>query len=91
MCNKGLRTDNRSGFKGVYWDKPHGKWRARIKLNGKNIHLGYFDALEAAAQAYNEAALKYHKQFAYQNDLSQVTMTESAAWQLCRNQNVIEE
>jgi len=31
-----------------------------------------FNSLLEAAQAYNDAALKYHGAFAYQNDLSQV-------------------
>jgi hypothetical protein len=77
--NQGMRITNASGFKGVSWDKERSKWLAQIRINGKKIYLGRFNSLEAAAQAYNEPALKYHKQFAYQNDLSQVTMTESAA------------
>ena len=32
-----------SRYKGVYWSKENSKWRARIEVNGKKIHLGYFD------------------------------------------------
>jgi hypothetical protein len=39
-----------SGFLGVY--KHKNKWRAKIKLNSKQIHLGTFDNPEEAHQAY---------------------------------------
>ena len=44
-CNKrnvGLRQDNTSGIKGVYWDKQSDKWRAQITANNKQHHLGLF-------------------------------------------------
>lgn len=59
---------NRSGFKGVSWSKAHRKWRAQIKVNGKDIHLGYFRSPVEAARAYDVAALKYHGEFARTNE-----------------------
>ncbi len=41
---------NRSTAKGVY--KHQGKYRARIKLDGKHYHLGLFDSEALAKQAY---------------------------------------
>lgn len=63
---KSLRN-NTSGYKGVCWYKKSKKWVAKISFNGKRYHLGYFDDIIKAAKAYNNAALKYHKEFAALN------------------------
>jgi hypothetical protein len=62
--NQGIPSRNTSGHKGVHWHKRDQKWSAQIRHEGKQIHLGYFTDLEDAAQAYREAAVKYHKEFA---------------------------
>jgi hypothetical protein len=56
-ANSGLRSNNTSGYKGVY--KSYGKWCARITVNYKPISLGAFNTLEEAAAAYYIAAA-YH-------------------------------
>ncbi|MFA7308423.1 MAG: HNH endonuclease signature motif containing protein [Hyphomicrobium sp.] len=64
-ANVRRRSTNTSGVKGVHWEISRGKWRARIRNNGKNIHLGYFDAdkkHEAAAE-YERAAIELHGEF----------------------------
>jgi len=40
---------------GVYYDKQKGKFRARIRIKGKLINLGYFDTPEEASEVYLEA------------------------------------
>lgn len=60
--NKTLFVTNKSGHRGVYWNKN--KWRAQICVNRKQIYLGRFDTLEDAAQAYKDAAIKHHGEFA---------------------------
>jgi hypothetical protein len=46
--------------RGTYFDKSRNKWRAQIRLNGKNIYLGRFVLEEDAHQAYLAAKLIYH-------------------------------
>jgi len=64
MRNCRKRSDNISGFKGVDWRHDKGKWRAKIHLNGKSLHLGYFQTAEAAHIAYCSAADRHHGEFA---------------------------
>lgn len=62
--NRPPQKNNRSGFKGVGFDKKSGKWRARISLNSESILLGFFNTPEKAAKAYEAAAMDLHKDFA---------------------------
>lgn len=50
-----LYQNNSSGIRGVRWYPSRGKWRARFYIDGKLVHLGYFDSSEEAARAYEEA------------------------------------
>ena len=56
-----------SKYKGVCWYKRTKKWRAYIKVNGKQIHLGCFTDEMDAASAYDEAAMEYFGDFANLN------------------------
>ena len=51
MKNGKKRSNNRSGVAGVCWHKAMGKWRAQIKSQGRQIHLGCYDTLEDAKTA----------------------------------------
>ena len=62
--NSRRRADNTSGFKGVYFNIRDRKWWARIRVCGKRLELGRFDSALAASRAYDEAARKYHGEFA---------------------------
>lgn len=65
-CNEIVRVTNQSGYKGVSLHRS-GKYRADIGVNGKIVYLGLFSTKEDAAHAYDEAARKYHKDFARVN------------------------
>jgi group I intron endonuclease len=43
---------SKTGFKGVYLDPKKTKFCARIKLDGKMVHLGYYDTAEEAHRVY---------------------------------------
>lgn len=51
---------NRTKSKGYSWHKIANKFMSSIGLNGKIIHLGYFDKEEDAHQAYLDAKKLYH-------------------------------
>jgi hypothetical protein len=52
--NSKIPTTNTSGFKGVSWSKVGKKWRSALWLNGKQLHLGYFDTAQEAHGAYQD-------------------------------------
>lgn len=57
--NTGPYSHNTSGYKGVSYHKQRKKWRAHIRINNKQIHLGLFDDIEDAiiARTIAEARL----------------------------------
>lgn len=65
--NQRLARDNASGYKGVDWVESRGRWRARIRANDVEHHLGYFETKEVAAKAYDCAARTFHQEFATLN------------------------
>jgi hypothetical protein len=69
-ANKDKQTGTyTSQYKGVAWHKKNKRWCAQIGVNNKMISLGYYKDEKEAARAYNDAALKYHGQFARLNNV----------------------
>lgn len=58
--NASIRSDNSSGVRGVSWFSPTKKWRARIKVNKKEVCLGYFKEFSDAIRVRKAAENKYH-------------------------------
>lgn len=56
QANAKLHKSNTTGFKGVSIKRE--KYRAYIKYNAKQIHLGVFKTKKEAAKAYNKKALE---------------------------------
>ncbi|SPF55707.1 AP2 domain-containing protein (modular protein) [Candidatus Desulfosporosinus infrequens] len=71
--NKRVRKDSISGVKGVYYDKRFNKYRAGIRIDGRQIHLGYYSTLLKASESYDQAAIHYFGEFAWLNNLREKT------------------
>ena len=58
--NRGMQSNNKSGFPGVSWHKARNNWRSVIAINQKSTHLGSFSTPEAAYAAYCKAKAEIH-------------------------------
>jgi hypothetical protein len=59
--NQLVRKTNKLGVKGV--SKHGNKYRAKIRIDGKKVHLGYFDTAEEATNAFQTKARELHGEF----------------------------
>ena len=55
---------NESGYRGVFWHAPSKLYIARIWVNGKPKHLGYFRDPAKAHEVYRDAAKEHFGEFA---------------------------
>ena len=65
--SKGTSRQYASHYKGV--SKHKGRWQARVRFQGKDYHIGYYDNDEEAAVAYNKKALELAGEHAYANHI----------------------
>lgn len=63
-ANRKRKVDNKSGLKGVYWNKEQRKWASSASANGRRRFLGYFDCPAAAYFAYCVEANRCQGEFA---------------------------
>lgn len=63
MFNMKKKSTNKSGVKGVHFDKRCNKWRAQTSINKKRVHIGLFDTIESAEKAISEFMVVNHKEF----------------------------
>lgn len=61
--NSKMKSSNTSGFRGVFWSKQKNKWMAKITVNYKPIHLGFYADINDAVLAYENGAKKYFGEF----------------------------
>lgn len=59
--NQKISKANKSGFKGVIWDKGKNLWKVYITFKGEKKHLGYYVSKQDAINARKEAEEKYFK------------------------------
>ncbi len=57
--NSNLQKNNKSGHKGISWNKKLKKWESYITKNQKHIFLGYFIEIGKAILARQAAERKY--------------------------------
>lgn len=62
--NIGAPKDNKSGYKGVSWNKNAGKYMAYITIHGNRKYLGLHTTAEAASKKYMEVAVEHFGEFA---------------------------
>lgn len=63
QLNKSVRSDSRSGLKGVAWNERDQIWRAEIMRGGKKKYLGNFKSAEDAHAAYIAVVDEFHGEF----------------------------
>ena len=77
LMNSEKKKNAKSEFKGVTFSKSKkdaiGSWNARLNVNKSTVNIGRFKSEIEAAYAYNEAAIKYHKEYARINDIKLIT------------------
>ncbi|KKL67575.1 hypothetical protein LCGC14_2133640 [marine sediment metagenome] len=61
--NAERRKDNKSGYKGVSWNKRTMRWIPQLQVNKRSIYLGVFKKKQIAIEAYKQAVKKYFKEF----------------------------
>lgn len=62
--NRAKQSNNKSGYKGVFFNRQCKKWNAKINVNGKPHHLGFFDNPYDAHLAYIDGANTFHGKYA---------------------------
>jgi hypothetical protein len=70
MLNRKVRSDSKTGYKGVEYKSDQARSRpyaAYIRIDNKKKTLGHYKTAEEAAKIYDEAALKYHGEYANLN------------------------
>ena len=63
LANKIQNGQNRKNAKGWRFENKKNRFSARIVVNKKEIHLGYFDNEILAREAYLKSRKKYFKEF----------------------------
>lgn len=68
-ANIGIRSTNKSGFKGVHWSNKLKKYVAQITSNYKTETIGYYSNSIDAAKAYDARTIELNGQFARTNKM----------------------
>lgn len=61
---KGKNSNNKSGYRNVFWNSTIEKWSVRLCKDYKTINLGDYDDVDEAACIAKEGRLKYYGEYA---------------------------
>jgi hypothetical protein len=78
QMNCPVRPGTKSGLKGVGFYATTGKWRARIMLDRKYIHIGYYADKHAAHAAYCAYATSLHGQYTHPESVTPSQQRDAA-------------
>jgi hypothetical protein len=67
LCNTAMSSHNKTGYRGVSFDKNRNKWQATISVKGRPTHLGRYIDISDAAIAYDKEALEQYGEYAQLN------------------------
>ena len=63
-ANQKVRSDSKSGHRGISYDKLRNMWYAYINVDGRRKHLGRHDTFEDAIAVRQKAEKKYYGEYA---------------------------
>ncbi len=66
--NQKIKSNNKSGVKGVFWDNWKEKWKAQITINNNFINLGFYDDFNEAVEIRKKAEIEYFGEYNYIGD-----------------------
>lgn len=58
-----LHSTNKSGVRGVYWNKLRNTWNAAVEVNGKKHHIGVYKELADAKAAIEAAREQFYGEY----------------------------
>lgn len=61
--NREMRKTNKSGYRGIWWDKSRNKWFVSLRIDGKLKGLGRYSNLDEAIKVRNKVFLEIHGDF----------------------------
>lgn len=63
LKNLKMNSRNKSGYKGVSWNKRMNKWQVQAVLNRETFYLGHYSDVHEAGRVYDRFARKHHGEF----------------------------
>lgn len=68
--NSLISKSNKSGVKGVCWDKTNNKWKVTMFVNNKQKYFGHYNDIDYAKFVADAMRYKYHKEFSNTGEIN---------------------